>query len=206
MNHDKSTIFSICPFVILEFKPGLYPGSFPIPMCTDDTKPERLVLGRSVHSVHIADRKQPLLVETASYVVAESLVRDFLDGQLWTTPDAHPGICWVAGSVETSDFIKSHKDLYDRMREVQHRWYIQICRKTTDEYNKNQNTRVVSDQARFAARVLGLTPDWMSVERIGNTFTKCPACDEPNANTNAVCTNCRCILNEEKYKTLKFAS
>lgn len=204
--NDLSTVFSISPTLIHEFKPGLYPGDFTIPACLNDAEPNRLLIGASEHIIHIGGRRQPMRIVTPSFQIAESLVRDYLEGQLWTTPTAHPGICWVAGNVDLEQFKKVHNDLYTKMRVAQKAWYVQVCKKTDDEWKRYRNSRVVSDQARFAARALGLEPEWMNVETVGFTFSKCPACSTPNSNDNAICTNCKCVLDEKKFEKLKFAS
>jgi hypothetical protein len=203
--HDKSTVFSIVPYSVKEFRPGLFPGNFTIPPCTNDQKPHRLLVGSAEHLMHISDQKKPVRIDTPSFVVARSIVTDFLDGQLWTTTDAHPGIAWKHGDVSISDFLIKHKEDFDEMRRVQKNWYVLICKKTTDEWNKYKNSRVITDQARFAAKVLGLSPEWLSEEVAGFQSDKCPACGVSNLSTNAVCSNCRCILNEAKFKTLRFA-
>jgi hypothetical protein len=202
---DKSTVFSIVPYRVKEFRPGLYPGSFDIPPCYDDSKPNALIVGASEHIMHVADQK-PTRIVTPSFVIAQSIVQDFLDGQLWTTPEAHPGITWMQGKISVENFLTSHKDLFAKMRSIQKSWYVNIVKKTNDEWTKYHNSRVVSDQARFAAKVLGLEPEWLEAETVGFTFSKCPACGTANNSTNAVCTNCRCVLNEDKFKSLKFAS
>ena len=96
--------------------------------------------------------------------------------------------------------------MYKQMQEVQRRWFILLVQKTEDDYKKYKNSRVVTDQARFAVRALGVPlPEWMNVEEIGLNFNKCPACSTMNDPVNAICTGCHCVLNEAKYKTLTFA-
>jgi len=203
---DKSTVFSISPSLIDEFKPGIYPGHFVIAPCLNDSKPERLVIGASEHLMFVGGKKQPIRIVTPSYQIAKSIQDDFLDGQLVTTPNSHPGICWVQGEVTVSEFMKNHSDMYKQMQEVQRRWFIMLVQKTEDDYKKYKNSRVVTDQARFAVRALGVPmPEWMNVEEIGLNFNKCPACSTMNDPVNAICTGCHCVLNAEKYKTLTFA-
>lgn len=204
--NDISTVFSIVPFEVFEFKPGLYPGSFKVPACLNDSEPESLVIGASEHLMSIGGKKEPIRIMTPSYQIAQSVVTDFLDGQMWTNPDAHPGICWIQGKVATTTFLKDHIDIYNRIKTKQKNWFVRLCKETDNAWAKTQNHRVVSDQARFASKFLGLDPIWMRAEEIGFTYKKCPACSIANDPANAVCTGCRCILDEEKYKSLKFAS
>lgn len=204
--NDICTIFSIVPFEVFEFKPGLYPGSFRIPACLDDGKPESLIVTSSEHLMSVGGKKSPIRISTASYQIANSIVTDFLDGQMWTTPNEHPGICWIQGKISVPDFLENYEEVYRRIRLEQRSWFIRISKQTDNEWAKTHNHRVVSDQAKFAAKYLGTDPEWLRTEEIGFTYNKCPACGTMNDPGNAICTQCKCILNEEKYKMLKFAS
>jgi hypothetical protein len=204
--HDKSTVFSIAPFLVYQFMPGLYPGRFEIPACLDDSKPQRLLISASEHMMYVANQKRPTRIVTPSFIIAQAIVNDFLDGQLWTSPDSHPGICYLQGDVSLEKFLINNKDIFSEMRKSQKNWFVRICKETDNEWEKFHHHRVVSDQAKFAAKTLGLEPEWLSAEIKGFTFTKCPACGTANNSNNAVCMTCRCILNDEKFKALKFAS
>src|SRR5271169_879686 len=126
---DKSTVFSIVPFAIQSFKPGLYTGTFKIAACLNDTKPERLTIGASQHMMYTAGKKQPIIVNTASYEIAKAVVDDFFDGQLYTTPDSRPGLCWVQGDTSVTDFVVKSAPLYDEMRIQQKRWFVLLVKK-----------------------------------------------------------------------------
>jgi len=189
--NDKSTVFSIHPFGMLEFKPGLYPGSFTVPGCFDDSEPQRLVVGTSEHLIAVAGRKESIRVTTPSYEVARSIVQDFLDGQFFASPEEHPGICWLQGEVSLADFKTKHKDRLAEMQAIQRRWFMLVVKKTQDDWNKYHNSRVVSDVARFAVKALELEiPEWMTVDTMGTKPTKCPACGTVNDPSNAWCSNC----------------
>lgn len=203
--NDISTVVSIVPFEVREFKPGLYPGSFNIAACLDDREPKMLKVGASEHLMTIGGKKEPMRIITPSYQVADSIVSDFLDGQLWTTPEEHPGICWLQGDVLPTAFLKDHKDIYDRIKLQQRKWFVRICQQTDNEWKKQQSYRVVSTQARFAAQYLSLEPEWLRTEEVAMSYHKCPACGTMNDPQNAVCSTCRCILDEVKHKMLKFA-
>lgn len=201
---DESTVFSIVPFGIREFKPGILPGQFDIPACLDDNKPNRLLVGPSTWLVNVENRKEPIRINQPSFEIARSIVQDFLDGQLFINDEAKPGICWMQGNIKLDDFLK--KPEYKIIRDSQRKWYILIVKKTEEDWLRYHNYKVVTDQARFAVRALGLeTPEWMAIEEIGLKFTKCPACSTMNDPINAICSSCSCVLNEEAYKKLNFA-
>jgi len=208
---DKSTVFSICPFPIDQLKPGIYPGRFKIDPCLDDRTPQHLVVGVSSYVVDVPGRKTALRMTQSSILIANSIVRDLMDSMLWYEPEAHPGICWLQGEISLQKFLIEHKDKHEEMRTVQKKWFINIVKKTEDDWKKYKNSRVVSDSARFAVRYLGIElPEWMSVETIGLEHVRCPACSTMNDPNNAWCMNCiqggiKVILNEEKFKALKIA-
>jgi hypothetical protein len=201
--NDKSTIFSIAPFELHEFKPGLYPGNFTIKACLDDNKPERIVVGPSEHLMALGGKKNPPRNITPSYQVASSLVRDFLDGQMYVTPESSPGICWFQGDISTISFKGMAE--YNKIKTNQRAWFVNLCKETDNDWKKFNSYRVVSDQARFACKFLGLDREWMKAEEVGFTYVRCPACSTMNNPANAVCISCKCILNKEKYGKLEFA-
>ena len=205
---DNSTVISIAPFGVNAFKPGLYPGSFIVPPCYDENKPARLLVGSSHYILHVAGRKQGVAIVTPSFEIANSIVLDYLDGQLFSEPNAHPGICWVKDDVSVEDFKKQHSEKLKEMQEIQRRWFVLLVKKTQDDWNKYHNSRVVSDQARFAVRALDLEmPEWMTVDSMGTVPTKCPACGTVNDPSNAWCVNCiqggvKVPINQMKFDAL----
>lgn len=204
---DLSTVFSIVPFSLDEFKPGLYPGRFKFEPCLDEKKPVRLLIKTSEHMMQVGGRKAPLRVTTPSFQIAKSIVDDFLDGQLFTDELSKPGICWVPGDVSVVEFTTTHAAKYAAIKITQKNWFVRLCRETDSLWAKYHHPRVVSDQARFAARFLGIaTPEWMSTEVVAASFTRCPACSTMNDPQNAVCIQCSCVLDAAKFKTLVFAS
>ncbi|SRR6266481_6799031 len=204
--NDKSTIFSIVPIQIgPEFKPGIYPGSFTIEACKDEDKPMRLIVGASEHLSHIGGRVEPLRQITPSYMIAQSVIQDWLSGQLWTDEESRPGLAWLAGTVDLPTFLSIHQDIHRRMKVEQHNWFKRIYQETEDDYNRYHSYKVVSAQARIAAQFFGKEPEWLLVDIAAMQSLRCPACSTPNQPENAICSNCRCILSKEKYEKLTFA-
>jgi hypothetical protein len=203
---DNCTVFSICPFPVHEFKPGLYPGQFDIPACLDDSQPMRLVVKNSEHLMSVGGQKRPLRINTSSYDIAKSVVNDFLDGQLYTEPEAHPGICWMHGDMSIEEFMSKHEQVYTYMKETQKRWMVIVVQKTEDDWKKYKNSRVVTDQARFAVRALGIPlPEWMSTQEIGLNFLVCVACRTKLEPGTVVCATCRYVVDKVAFEKLTFA-
>jgi len=203
---DCSTVFSIVPFDIRTTKPGIYPGSFFIPACMDATAPSRLFIPQpSTHLMVIGGKKDPIPVPTPSHELARSIVEDFLAEQMWADEDAHPGITYFHGDVSVSEFISTHKQEYDRIKNAQRNWFLRVVEETDNDWNKYHHRRVVSDQAKFAVEFLKLEKDWMKDENLVMKYTDCPACGTKNTPNIVVCPTCRCVLDIEKHKRLVFA-
>ena len=202
---DVSTVFSIAPFELFDTKPGLLPGIYRIPKCTDTKIPQRLLVKSGLHIMHIGGKRLPLKIETASHVIAAAIVNDCISSQLWCDPGVqNPGLTWLSGDISVEDFVSTHKVAYDELVSQQRSWFLRICKETDNEWSRYKNHRVVSDTARFASRALGLDPEWMKSDEVFG-MNKCPACSTPNDKLAVICSNCKCILDAEKYKALTFA-
>lgn len=203
---DCSTVFSIVPFDIKEFKPGLYPGQFNLDICLDENKPSRLLLdGPSKHMMHVGGKDKPLVTEETSYKIAAAIVQDFLTTILYTGEECHPGITWIQGNVSIESFKNTYKAEYERIKRVQKNWFLKLVNETDSDWNRYHNLKVVSSPAKFACKFLGLDKEWMRNDVIAMNHLECPACKLKNPAGVAVCQNCKCILDAEKFKTLKFA-
>src|SRR2546422_642883 len=77
---SKSTLVSIVPFPIIEFKPGIYPGKFEIGASKNGV-PEILVIGDSIYHVEI-DENRKITVDCPSEKLAASIVEDYIISNL----------------------------------------------------------------------------------------------------------------------------
>jgi hypothetical protein len=208
VGEDISTIVSILPFGTVETKPGLYPGYFKIPECKDDSKPVLMHISSCIHLVHMPDDRPPMQVLTPSWEVCRSIVDDYMDGQLNISEDAKPGITFAKSAKLTqADMITKHKNVLDILKVQQRNHFQLVVRTADDDWAHYHSHKVISDYQRFAARALGLhvKKEWaqnISPETMANT---CPSCGTPVANGVAICGLCRCIVDPEKFKELKFA-
>jgi hypothetical protein len=203
---DNSTVFSIVPTPINEFKPGIYPGWFKLVACLDDSKPERLLIDRpSQHAMHIGGKKDPVMIPTATYVLAKAVVDDYMATQIWTTPNAKPGLTWIQGNVSVEEFKTKYKEEYERIKNSQKNWFYNVV-KQTDIYwvQTKKNIKVVSDIARYAAKFLGLDKEWIKDDTVSMEFVNCPACMAKVDPRLAICNVCfKAIINKRAHDDLK---
>lgn len=214
-NDDVCTLVSIVPFLISEFKPGIYPGRFVIPPCLNEKGetnykfPETLLVGTSVHFIaqYNGDDEMPShVVKTYCKEMAESIVSDYMRGQMDCTEFIRPGLVWVRGTISGPEFVKNHVATWMDMIAKQNKWFGKLVDRADNDWRKYHNHMVVSDNQRFAARVLGLDKEWLTRTDSSEVPVKCPACLSRCSPDAILCSNCRCILKPEEYKKLTFAA
>lgn len=206
-NRFVCTVVSLVPFEIKEEKPGLIPGYFRIP-ASDGKNPVCLVVEAAKHNVYLDETRGSLPVQDASDQVARSIVEDFLSSQLGISDGVHPGLFWLVGSVTPEEVVKNHGDELRIAKLAQQRWFIEICKIADNDWNRRRQHNSISDFQRKAAELLGYTKEtheWMAPSLVMGSQT-CPACNSVVSPGIAICPNCRCILDKEKYSRLEFAT
>lgn len=203
---SKSTLVSIVPFPIVEFKPGIYPGFFEIPPCKSEI-PEILVISDSVYHVEI-DENRTITVKCPSEDIAKSIVDDYIVSNLAYSvdEDAAPGFMYKSGEFDLPTVMIKFSGEINELKKRQLRWFGKLVEMADDDWERSRQHKFISDMQRHAAKALKLDRPWLIVPQ-PNTLTilKCPACQSIIPPEAIVCANCRCILNMEKYKTLQFA-
>lgn len=208
-NEDVCTLVSIVPFFISEFKPGIYPGRFVIDPCLDSNKPNTLLVGPSVHFIpqfNGDDEMPAVVIKTSCTDISKSILDDYMKGQMDITPDCCPGLIYLRGKIESQEFMEKHKLLHIEMKKKQFKWFGKLVDRADNDWNRYKRHTVVSDNQRFAAKVLGLKKDWLTQTDSNVVPVKCPGCLTNCSPEAVVCAVCRCILNKEKYDTLNFAA
>ncbi len=202
---SESTLISIVPFPISEFKPGIYPGVFEI-KASNNGVPELLVIGDSVYHVEI-DENRTITVKCPSEDVAKAVIEDHVTANLAYSieDDSAPGFFWKPGRHDLISIMsKFDKDLeYHKGRQT--RWFKKLVEMADDDWEKTRQHKFISDIQRFAAKSLKLVRPWIISTAMDQGFIKCSACQSNVDSKAIVCPSCRCILNIEKYKTLQFA-
>src|SRR6188474_446560 len=108
---DKSTVVSIYPKQITEFKATIQPNTFVVPAGTFE-KPGVLVVGPSSWWREV-DEEQPLLeIPVSSIQIAYSIVTDYMNGLLGCNMnDQMPGMFYIPGAFTADEIKKQHMPL-----------------------------------------------------------------------------------------------
>lgn len=211
MSRDESTVVSIVPFAISEYKPGLFPPKYEIPASPSFDEPQCLVVAGCHYFVDVPDSAQKsfkVLVNSES--LASSIVLDFLESQLARDKNesAEPGIFFIPERVTPGMLKVQYKGLIEEAKQKQTNWFIKLVKLADDDYEKARRHEVVSDTQRFAARALGLDkPYLLDLSTVAEAARiTCPVCTTKIPAEAIICPTCRAVLNEQKAKQFKFAA
>jgi len=212
INPPKSTLVSIVPFPIEEFKPGLIPGTFRVDASVDG-RPQCTIIGDSIHYVWIDETRGSLKVNNPSYVIARSVVNDYNSSQLAGGVDRHPGFFWLMGEYDTERVEKEHKDKLNEYKIIQRNWFVELVKLADDDWEKTRQHQCISDIQRYAAREIDpgntrLRP-WV-ITRPEDVPEKietisCPACGSDIPAKVVICRYCRYIIDKKRYPEMTFA-
>lgn len=210
----KSTLVSLVPFSISEFKPGLIPGQFDIPASVNG-EPQCLVIGESIYYVWIDPERGNLRITDPSYKVAKSICDDYNSAQIEASLEAYPALFWVLGVYTAEEIKKKFPEKIEEARAKQWNWFVQLVKLADDDWEKTRQHYSISDMQRYAAKAIDPSNSrqrpWLLVnpndipgaEKIPTTL--CPACASDIATTAIICRYCQFVLDEEKYSKMKFA-
>ena len=201
---DKSTIVSIFPKSITEFKPTIQPGRFDIPSGSYE-KPSLLVIGPSSWWKEF-DEDQPLLeIPQSSIIIANSVVQDYCNGLLGCNmDDVKPGLFFIPGAIDLITLVKEHKKELDRARANQKRWYETLVGMADVLWARsNGNPLAISDDMKLAASELGLKDkSWLRDTIISTEMSPCSACGNLRNTNYPVCQHCHTIIDKKKFDEL----
>lgn len=199
------TIVSIYWTDLNEFKPGLIPQNFVIKAPKPGEAFTVTHISRVINNHYIGEGKS-LQIPINPYEIGNAIVEDFLNAKLESKsvqePHAHPGLMVLPGILTKEEVLKKYGTELENLRKSQTAWANRLVRRANDEWQRSgQQQRAIALDQVLAAKSLGLKPAWVQ-ESSGKL---CPGCEASVSATAPKCMHCGCILDEEKYKQLKFA-
>lgn len=205
---DISTIVSIVPVEIREFKPGIFPGQFNIPACDNPDKPVFYPVSSSVTMFSVAGQKNPVPVETSSAIIASAICRDYNVSQIALGNDSAPGLAFVEGKCDLTSLTAEHPEVLPALKASQRVWYINLCKMADNDWERYKNHKAISTLEKIACRALKLDRDWLLDEYSAETLSKCKACEQQISRTQVICHHCRCIqdIDRATKSGIKFAA
>lgn len=200
---SKATIVSLYPLEFNEFIPFVFPSRYVVPE-SDGKVPQVLTISDSYYIVDnwVGDNNIPLKIPIPAEEQADSVVRDFLTSCPQVDEDSAPAIFWLPGEVSKEDVIKNHSSKIAKALLRQKSWLTRLVQQADDDWQRFRSHRSITDLQRLAVKLLGLDREYMIVTK---DLAMCPACGTSVVPTQALCGNCRCIINKAAYDKLQFA-
>ena len=200
---DKSTVVSIMPKEIHERKPTIQPGFFDLGSGSFD-HPSLLVVGPSSWWREI-DENQPLLeIPTSSIQIADSIVKDYINGLLGANMDDQmPGLFYVPGEYTVEKLKKEHMPLLRAAEARQKRWFLELIRIADILWSRsNGNPLAISADARLACRELNIhNKPWLGDLQAAE-LVRCVACGSLRNQLYPICQTCKAIADPARAKEL----
>lgn len=206
---DKSTVVSIYPKLIHEFKRTIQPGEFIIDPGSRKN-PSVLVVGPSSWWKEIDDEQPILEIPVSSVQIADSIVKDYCNGMLGCDmQDRMPGLFFIPGEYDSKTIVDKFDKILNLYEAKQRNWYTQLVKMADSLWARsNGNPLAIDDNMRMAAMELNLREkDWMKEFKMAE-LSRCIACGSMSNPLYPVCPTCKAITDPEKAKNLgiKFAS
>ena len=213
---DKSTIVSLLPKMIEEYKPTIFPGRFIIPAAKKDDF-EILVVTSSSWFREMEEGVPHLEIQTGSQNVARSIVEDYSNGLLaCDMGDRRPGLFWIPGEYDKTTIHtyrerkigKEFKVLLEEAKQRQRNWFEALVTMADVLWVRSSgNPLSVDDNMKMAAMYLSLEKPWTKQAQ-AVAMTNCKACGALVNPSYPVCANCKNVIDVKKAAELglKFAS
>lgn len=206
---DKSTIVSIYPREISEKKETIFPGDFHL-TAGSYSHPSILVVGPSSWWRELDDEQPLLEIPVSSIQVADSVVKDYVNGLLAVTiGEATPGLFFLPAEHTVEEVKTKYKALLDKANTSQRSWFQALVRLADGLWaNTNRNPLAISDHMRLAASELGMQDkEWLKDFKTV-AMVRCVACGALRNPEFPVCQTCKAIADPEAAKKLniQFAS
>lgn len=199
------TIISICPFETIETKP-LAMGYYKIPAAKMGDI-EVLLVKDSYYNLPLAATIPPKAVRVPVYGedIARSIIKDFCFTHVASEPNAYPGMMWVKSAVSKEKAKILYREEIENLHAIQTRWFENLVKSADDDWAQYRKHSLINLHQRYAAEALGITDrEWCKSFNPNEGMIKCPACMTPISPEAAICNVCKCVVNAEKLKSLKF--
>jgi len=199
-----ATIVSLFPLPVFERKP-LIPSVYQVEASTDELQPKILTVREGIFHVYLDEFRGMMSIRTPALTVADSVVRDFLDGQYLYSDESRPALWTVPGEWTEEELLedKDQKERIYREHSLQLEWFKRLIFIADDEWSKHHQHRMITEVQRIAARRLKFNREW-ALEFKPENLQDCPGCGTSINKRVAVCRDCGCIINPEIYANLQF--
>lgn len=209
---DRCTIVSVYPREIVYDNPTVFPRRHVIPAGSADDFSILVIESGSFFIASQIEKQPPTEVQVNSAQLVESIIKDSVPTMSLASVSSSPGVFWCYGQYDKKSIyhyiepvtLKKFEQLLNEARARQLNYWKDIVDDADYLWSASSgNPHAISDDARLAAKVLGLekSKPWMA-NTIATELAPCPACGEMVNHMYAICKYCHNIINIEKAKNL----
>jgi hypothetical protein len=200
----SATIVSLFPLPVFERKP-LIPSLYQIEAAKNELDPKILVVREGFFHVYLDEYRGMMTIRTPAITIAESVVRDFLDGQYMLSDSARPALWTLPGEWTVEELVDDPEQAgrIHTEHNIQLEWFRRLIFVADDEWSKFHQHRMITETQRIAAARLKMVREW-ALDFKPENITDCPGCGVAINKKVAVCRECGCIINKDIYETLQF--
>lgn len=206
-DYDKSTIVSILPMRLEEFKHTIQPARFVIEKGSFES-PSILHVGQSSWWREFNETQPPIEVICSSVEVAEAIIRDYCSGLLGCDMEGSvPGLFFIYGKLTLDEIKLKYRSKLAEVNEKQRTWYRELVKQADGFWSRsNGNPLVIWDIMKLAARELGyLDRPWLKDSFMSERI-QCFACGNFRDPKFPICPTCKVIdPTHPLAKDVKFA-
>lgn len=206
-NEFVYSIVSYVPANIVEVKPGVIPNKFHF-KASNITTPTIKIIREGFHYVYLDETRGSMKVKLTADEIANAICNDYISAQLQVDSQCMPAFFALPNRVSEIELKGIYLELTEERLEWQNRWFTSMAMMADDDWKKYQRHNAVSDLQRIGARHIGwseIQHPWMGNPAVAE-FEKCPVCLTPLKLGAIVCSSCKCIIDEEKYRQFSFVS
>lgn len=199
----EATIVSLMPWRLAENKPLTYPGSYEIePVPRGEVR--LLHIGQAMYRIYLDDERGWLRQYHTAAEMAEIIINDYINSQLFAAGDLRPGLFWVPGKLTEEQVKKIYKDRLEEARANQEKFLTGLVRAADDLWATNKQIGLIPSICKLSAEYLGLTREWTR-EVIEDSKIQCPVCRSMIHHESIVCAVCKTVINATEFEKFKKA-
>ena len=200
---DKSTIVSVLPLELNEYKHTIQPGYFHIDAASEDN-PKILVVSPSSWWRDIGEEMPLIEIPNGSIIVAESIVKDYCQGMIGIQEDiAYPGLFFVPGEFTVEAIKEKYSAALKNAIKLQRNWFKNLVDMADKDWSQsNGNPHAINGLMKMAAEALGLNDrDWMKTT-LDVRKVKCVACGNLRNPDFPICGTCNRVVDQALAKKI----
>lgn len=198
---DISTLVSVMPRPLREYKPGVYPGWYEMP-AVPRGEVAVLHVEMAMCYVTLEEDRGTISKPIPSAEICRSVVQDFCSANVDIDEGSGPGLFYVEGKFTKEDIMEEFSEKLAEVVARQINWFSNLLKSADNDWNKFRKHNVITEWERAAAIYLNITNREWQIEIPVDAPVVCVACGTINKAGIIICPNCHVVLDKVKAEEL----